>query len=514
MQIVCEGHPQIVSVSRGMRFIQVFPRVEPDPVLQGDTDVDGAGVSLYGSVIQEGDRFRMWHVVYPGARYAGGKFRIACAESDDGLTWRKPHYGIIGSGGTKNNHLVDLPFTYCPNVFIDPHAPSETRYRATGVNAPSFGMDNSDVHPNLRGDRRGYFTAHSADGLSWKLDSSLPTWEGIQEGGAFSDVITTAWDPYTDSAAVFLKLHVTVRNILRRSIFYSEWANGKASKPVSVLVPDEYDDLLAQSRGFSSGDHYGMAYMPTQGIRIGFLWNFMHEAPLMPSSPYVGDHGRRGRLSVSLAYQIERGGRWLHFPGRAELMGPDNMPEWAREQIWTASSPIDVGDETWLYFTGQSDEHAVADYVSPGAARFYKRDKRRMELKDPGRIGLARWTRNRILAFEAPLLETIRLVARGGKDEDKLVINATTRADGYIRVALEVQEDLEKIWREDAEETRPIEGYRLEDCDPISGDQMLKTVRWQGKTGLPRLDEGKKLIAKIEILKGTLYAFEFEQAGG
>ena len=237
----------------------------------------------------------------------------------------------------------------------------------------------------------------------------------------------------------------------------------------------------------------------------------------------TGGHGRRGRVSVSLVYQIEPGGRWLHFPGRAELMGPDNMPEWAREQIFTASSPINVGDETWLYFTGKSSEHADTDYVIPGAPRFYETDQRRVELKatmgqlggwfSRQRIGLARWTRDRILAFEAPLLETIRLIARPGDDQGKLVLNATTRAAGYIRVALEVQEDLEKIWREDAEETRPIEGYGLEDCGAISGDQPQKTVSWQGKTALPRLHEGKKLIAQIEIVKGKLYAFEFEQAG-
>ena len=163
MQMICEGHPQIVSVSRGMRFIQVFPDILPEPVLVGDTGVDDRGVSLYGSVILDGGLFRMWHIVYPGVSHGGNHYQVACAESDDGLTWRKPSYGVMEHGGSAENHLTDLPFHYCPSVFIDPNAPAEAKYRVSGVHAPDPGAEGKEA--GLYGVRRGYYTAHSADGI-------------------------------------------------------------------------------------------------------------------------------------------------------------------------------------------------------------------------------------------------------------------------------------------------------------------------------------------------------------
>jgi len=65
MQIVCEGHPQIDWVSQGFEFIQTRPTILPEPVLSGESDADGTGVSIYGSVIRDGGLFRMWYQAWP-----------------------------------------------------------------------------------------------------------------------------------------------------------------------------------------------------------------------------------------------------------------------------------------------------------------------------------------------------------------------------------------------------------------------------------------------------------------
>jgi hypothetical protein len=61
MHMLYEGHPAIESQSQGWEFIQTKPEVLPEPVLKGAADVDGLGVSIYGSVLQDGGRFRMWY---------------------------------------------------------------------------------------------------------------------------------------------------------------------------------------------------------------------------------------------------------------------------------------------------------------------------------------------------------------------------------------------------------------------------------------------------------------------
>ncbi|MEC9379319.1 MAG: hypothetical protein VX528_10150, partial [Candidatus Latescibacterota bacterium] len=60
MQIICEAGPRIAGLSDGARFVSHIPHFDDEPVVVGDTFVDGYGCSIYGSVLQEGSRFRMW----------------------------------------------------------------------------------------------------------------------------------------------------------------------------------------------------------------------------------------------------------------------------------------------------------------------------------------------------------------------------------------------------------------------------------------------------------------------
>ena len=477
MHIACEGHPQIDSVSKGIEFVQVRPAILPEPVLAAQSDADGMGASIYGSVIRDRGLFRMWYQAWPRDWDGADAVTVACVESDDGLTWRRPSYGLIECCGTKQNHLTDLPF-HCPSVFIDPTAPADKRYRAFGYGHPD----------RLKGrfphtiNRWGYFTAYSGDGIKWTLESSEPTWEG-------GDVITSTWNAYRNCALVALKRPFRCRGIDRRSVFLAEWSADRVEEAVSALVPDEYDDVVAQSRGFNSADYYGLGLMPTPGPTVGFLWHFRHSLPLTQSRSF----GVFGVVDVSLVYQVDHRGRWVHFPGRAEWMSTRDAPQWARGGIYTAAYAIDVGDETWLYFTGAAHRHGW--YLDAS----WKRRPELLALRDKTgfcKIGVAKWPRNRLMGYHAPLREAITLSPRDERTGDsRFVLNAATQPDGVIRVAL-----LAKAGRE------PIEGYTLDDCEPISGNHAEVEVRWKGQSGLPGAE---KLAAEIEITKGTLYAFEF-----
>ncbi|MFH1566746.1 MAG: hypothetical protein ABIL09_02015, partial [Gemmatimonadota bacterium] len=393
MQLALEGHPQIVGMTPGLRPVLHHPTALDQPVLDPGGDVEACGASIYGSVIDEGGSFRMWYQAWPRDWQGGDEIAVACAESDDGVTWRRPAYGLVESCGTRTNHLTDLPF-HCPSVFVDPHAGPRARYRAFGYTDPRRAAGRYDVQ--LSGP--GYYTAHSADGIHWCLDAADPTWP-------HADVITSVWDPWSACARVALKWNGQCRGQFRRRFFGATWARGQASAPAAALVPDELDDLNARARGLVSADYYGVSLMPTAGPFVGFLWNFCHQQPLGHAADQSMSYGSAGQVDLSVVYQLERGGQWLHLPGRPDWLACADAPAWARGALYTASSPVHVGDETWLYFTGTRDYHGWAGAGVDGK-------QWRARLAEEGgfaRIGLLKWPRDRIAGYRALHREIITL---------------------------------------------------------------------------------------------------------
>jgi len=43
-------------------FFQRRPTIHPEPVLVPDSFVDGGGASIYGTVLHDGGRYRMWYL--------------------------------------------------------------------------------------------------------------------------------------------------------------------------------------------------------------------------------------------------------------------------------------------------------------------------------------------------------------------------------------------------------------------------------------------------------------------
>ncbi len=132
----------------------------------GPGSVDAMGVQFYGSVIREGDRYRMWYVAYDddtANKVASSRWRAAYAESADGVSWTKPNLGLVEHRGSTNNNLIHTdpaPFGFVNlKVLHEPEEPDpERRYKIS-------------THVYFR-DRRRLGTLApfvSADGLRWNL---------------------------------------------------------------------------------------------------------------------------------------------------------------------------------------------------------------------------------------------------------------------------------------------------------------------------------------------------------
>ena len=131
---------------------------------------------------------------------------------------------------------------------------------------------------------------------------------------------------------------IYVNGIRRRCIWTAdilgdEWVNVR-----SALIPGEFEDICAISRGFVSGDFYSMGMLPAAGGTIGFVEQFRHQLPRTPNTNF----GIFGAVDVTLAYQHDPNDRWLHSPGRQDFLSPGVLP-WASGRIHVSSGSRPCG---------------------------------------------------------------------------------------------------------------------------------------------------------------------------
>jgi hypothetical protein len=323
--------------------------------------------------------------------------------------------------------------------------------------------------------QRGYYTAHSADGLKWTLDAPAPRWFS-------SDVIMSIYHPQQQRGIVALKYTPRYLNIPRRSIWTAELRNGEWSDEQSALVPDEFDDVCALSRGFVSGDYYGMGMMPAGSGTVGFIWQFRHTLPRTLGR----QTGVFGTMDVSLAYQCRPGDRWLHLPGRLDFMSHRAF-DWSRGGIYTASGTVEVGDEQRLYFCGALQTHGW--YIDE---QWRLIEKWKQVLLEGGldRIGFAYWPKDRLFGFRSDPEGMLELNLGEVQKPCELFLNYKTETGGSVRVELP-----------------DCAGYGLTDAVPLTGDQVAGVVTWGHGSQISPQSE-KPLTVHLHLERAEVYAYE------
>jgi hypothetical protein len=471
MELLFESRLNIGALDGKMVFVQNKPAVRQDPVLCGDSFCDGAGASIYGSVLHDGGIWRMWYQAWPKNWDGHDIALVGYAESDDGITWRKPTLDLFAFGDGPNN-LTDLG-VHSPSVFIDPAAPSSHRYRATGFAHPGYQGAMAGVAS------RGYFTAHSADGLHWTADAPRPTWSG-------SDVITSVYHPGRGAALTAIKYNPRYRAIPRRSIWQAELADGTWSPARRALVPDDFDDVAAMARGFASADYYGMAMQPAARGTVGFVWQFRHT---LPRTGHPGwENGVFGTVAVSLAYQEDAGACWQHAPGRPDFFSSDALP-WAPGGVYTSSAPVECGDEHRLYLCGALHTHGW--YVDHHW-QIQERWKQQIIEDGMARITYASWPKWRLFGYRADPVGTVVLNVGPVAQPSRLVLNVGCERGGSVRAELP-----------------GVEGRSVEASVPIASDTTGTVAAWQdGDVITPAGDA--PVAVKLHLERATVWAYELQ----
>ena len=127
----------------GVRISAHSPRIDPEPLIRPEHPWED-WISGMTTVFEDDGLFRLYYPAYTGAvdqRDPEARRRaseesdfvvpwetqvMAYAESEDGVSWRKPTIGAFEFGGSTDNNIV---FDTTGTVFKDPSAPASERYK-------------------------------------------------------------------------------------------------------------------------------------------------------------------------------------------------------------------------------------------------------------------------------------------------------------------------------------------------------------------------------------------------
>lgn len=292
------------------------PTKHPEPCLVSEAPWENDALGLYGSVVQRDDGlFQMWYMC---GGWGQGKMKVAYAESDDGIRWRRPELDLCDWQGRPTNVLTtDRPIGAA--VLYDLQDP-RPGWRYKFVCAPA------SFHNRICGFR-------SPDGIHWKPAAENP-------------IIGT--DP--DGPMCLMRLP-NGRYALhhrpcwgdRRVARSESWDFAHWTEPRVVCEPEPGDGTNVQ--------FYGMGAIPYGEYEIGTLWVYHTDPEDMVWSKGLGV------LEPELIYG--RGGYAWH---RAALGQPwialeDDPEAFEQGQIHTASQPLLLNDEIRFYYAACRNRH-------------------------------------------------------------------------------------------------------------------------------------------------------------
>jgi len=451
-------------------------RKHGDPVLVADRAME-TGVGLYGTVLHDGQRFRMWYQPIGTNQQRGNPYSVACAESTDGIHWERPELGIVKYNGSVKNSLTNLR-GHGPSVIdLGTAVPADKRYLGIAVGyAPLLGVPEVLQHASTRR-HHGYWMYYSADGLNWRVYPP-PTCAIFNY---MSDTACFVHDPYRQRVIGSVKLEPRVRLFDRRSITISTAPNDRLQQwesPRLAIYPDELDDRMAAERGCRFAEFYGMGLFPQRDYLVGFPEVYWVEGELHPSQAPGIRLGFHGKAEIQMAYSAD-GQSWHRTVGRQPFIPLGKPGDWDDGFLTMQSSVVEVGDEVYCYYSGNRGGHS---------------DHRETSQR---KIGLATIKRDRFASMSSTDPGMVE-VYHGQVAGKEMVINGRTTAAGEIRV---------EVRRVQGKGSVPVAGFGREQSASIRGDDVRLKASWKGASWA-NLANGANYAIRFYLKDADLFAYE------
>ena len=429
----------------------------------------------YATVFQDGDLFRMYYRAMNASTTDVWPSSTAYAESRDGIVWEKPALGVIDFRGSIATNVVwsegqttnpSAGNVLCPFKDGNPAAPPEQRYKAL---TPWKGYPNA------------LFSLVSPDGLRWRKMRDEPTITGFPPSEMTNHPF---WDTRLGRYAAYVRLwtregHMKgVRSAVRTlSEDFLHW-----SEPEWVTfgqAPEEHLYTFPPVQ-YSRAPHIYLSLCkryvpPPEGVSEyaeGFLLTSGRKWPACASrNTWVGWYGQDHGISDGVLACSRDGLRWKRYVEAFIRPGRDGQ-NWTDRNFMIASGVLQTApDELSIYY--------IEHYLHT-TARI-----RRASLRLDGFVSIR-------AKYPAGHMITRPLVFAGAE----LVINYATSAAGSVRV--EVQD----------EQGRGIEGFQLDQCPEIYGDEIERVVSWSGGSHVGAL-AGRPVRLKFALQDADLYAMRF-----
>ncbi len=449
-----------------------------ETVMVFDRPWEGAGCG-YVTVFEDDGRYRMyyksWHlgVGEDGVENRGvatSDLRVCLAESDDGITWERTEVGVFEhEGATANNIVWAGPGSHGFAPFKDPNpdASPEAQYKAFG-------------HGKSEEGSRVVWAHQSPDGVHWERMREEP----VMDQYAFDSQNLAFWDETRGEYRAYVRE-------------FSEHELGKGIRGIlTATSPDFLDWTQAEWLEYPGAPTEQLytnqiyPYYRAPHIFIGLPARYIERgwSPSMRKLPDPENREMRARTSDRYGMALSdsllmtsRDGRTFKRWGEAFVRpGIERPGTWAYGDHYLNWQLV----ETEGTLPGAPNEislYSVEDYWQGEASSL-----RRYALRVDGFVSL-----------NAPLsggeMVTKPLIFEG----DALTLNFATSAAGEIRV--EVQDA----------SGAPTAGYTLDDCDPLIGDTLDRTVTWRdGESDLTGLSDDPVRL-RIVMKDADLFSLRF-----
>lgn len=411
-------------------------------------------------VIQEKDRYRLY---YRGSAYKEEGYRSLHAftcytESRDGIQWERPELGMIAFEGSKDNNIVASAregSTNIPIPFLDenPQAPASERYKAV--------VGDMDY---------GFYGYVSADGIKWERAQAEPF---FPDDRGYDWERTAFWDPLEKRYYAYLR-------------GWRKTGGGEAMNLKLIPAGKRWRDVR-----YCTSDDF-RRWTETTMTRI--------DPPLSPEEQIydsnIKPYPRAPHILIGTAKR--------YMPGRKKLMNQphgglsDGVLLVGRDRCtfrrW-GEAFIRPGTEPKAWMTRNNMPSKGMLQTSPEEISIYWVDRYHIE-SDPARLRRGTIRTDGFVSVHAGYgggeMLTRPLTFIGGK----LVINYATSAYGSIQVEMQ------------SAEGRAIEGFRMDQCPLIYGDDIAHRVEWEDGSDVRRL-AGEKVRIRFRITDGDLYSLRF-----
>lgn len=470
-----------VEVAHGIR-LEAQAGEKLGPLFQCDQPWESAYMMYVATIIFDEGIYKMWYGTTPADHAEGTAtwgvdvgLLLCYAESDDGVTWRKPNLGLIEYQGTKQNNIVyGRDFNgdgYSSGaVFVDPKAPASEKYklfykgkaRSADDDAHSariselkarFGDGNYDNAAFTRSSKDrgivGMYGAVSPDGIHW-----TPLVEPLLLH--YSDTLNNVTiDPATGDYVTYMRMRRGGRRVVGRSetADFRHW-------PLPTVVLE-----APLSRHPGDDIYHGVvANYPVGSDSYLMFATFFRQLT----------DGRHVELASSMD-----GKYWNLLPGH-RIVEPGDVDHWTGGDTHIGQGLVPLPDgRVAVPFVGYTEAHKAPRYLG----------------KPHGAPGFVAWEKDRlsaIVADEIGSFSTKDLVFEGSR----LILNAKTSYTGAVQVELRDEDGV------------PVPGFTFEDADVINGNDVARTVSWNGKSDIGAY-AGRTISLGVRLRSARLYAFEF-----